>query len=165
MKGLMILMVATLLSLYSSAQQNRDSLSNERKKRFQKWVSIKDSLLSDSLFNSYSDFRADTTGKLGFRIKYFEAHNIPFEGLSKQRILEFLGKPNSIDSIKYKGDSLQTIKFKYYMGSVSDSVTDEQRRNGRVGSGKSYSLTINIKNNRAVYAPLSYNTSIWSAVW
>src|ERR1035438_9878187 len=109
MKRLLILIVSFVLSFYSNAQQNKDSArreaekpyqiwdsKTEREKRHQKWLSVKDSLLSDSLFNSYSDFRSDTNGKMGFRIKYFEAHNIPYPGLCKKRILEFLGKPNSI---------------------------------------------------------------------
>jgi hypothetical protein len=179
MKGVFILMVAGLFSASAFAQQDKDSARIEHEKRYQKkrnlseeeelrqrkWVSIKDSLLSDSLFASYSDFRSDPNGKLGLRIKYFMAENIPFEGLTKKRILEFLGKPNSIDSIKFNGDSLQSFTLYYNMGSLSDSITDKQHRNGKVGSLKGYFLTIDIINNRAVYEPSSYYSITWSADW
>lgn len=165
MKAFVIVIIVTLISFYSTGQRNNDSLRKEREKDYQKWLSVHDSMLADSLFNSYSDFRSDTNGTLGLRIKYFTSHNIPFEGLSKKKVLEFLGKPNSIETVKYIGDSLKTTIFIYDMGSVHDSISSEQRMNGILSSGKGYSLDIYILNNRATEKFLSYNTSYTGSYW
>ena len=169
MKGFLILMVVGFFSVGAFAQQDKDSLKIEREKHYQDWLVIHDSLLSDTLFNSYFDFRTDTNGKLGFRFKYFESRDIPFEGLSKKRILEFLGKPNSIDSNKYKGDSIQTIIFTYNIGTVEDPISEEEHKNGVLKSGKSYLLQIRIKNNRASGDLMdmfnAYHTTWYNSNW
>lgn len=163
MKRFLILVLAIVLSFYSNAQQNKDSARREND--YQKGLSIRDSLLSDSLFNSYADFRRDPNGKLGLRIKYYNLYHIPYAGLSKERILEFLGKPDAIDSGKYAGDSLETYSFYYKLGSISDSISDEEHKDGVISSGKSYSLRIDFKNNRATQNLFDYVISGWGSNW
>lgn len=151
-KQTFITLCLLVLSIVGYGQAN-DSV----RAQYVKWSVMRDSIHWDSIYNYYSDFRKDTNGSKGLRLKYYKGHSFCLVGLNEKKVIELLGKPNDTSTIKGDIGIVQKKTISYDMGS---EVT---KRDSTGSEGCNYRIIIHFFDGKVMYPP--YDIDYFPAPW
>ena len=137
-----LVLVALIAFIDICLAQSKDSTCLNYRKERAEYVSIH----WDSLYNYYADFRKDTNGLKGLRLKYYEKYSVDIDGLDESKVIKLLGKPNHIGVVVFSNKKQKKI-LDYEMGS------EIEKDDGKTQEGCNYKVSIYFINGKVDCPP------------